>query len=197
MISYNQFGKVWSGKLEMLFGRGTFLASVLAAMLVMSFAAGAQVAPSGDRGGILLTAGATVSGYEIQYGQQKLAGPAAVVDADNRRHLGIEAEARWLQYHETNGQKATTWAAGPRYRFSTGKFTFYGKGLVGIGQFTYPYNYARGTYLLISPGAGVDYRWRGKVSFRVADFEYQYWPEFTFGAMSTYGLSAGIRYHIF
>jgi hypothetical protein len=35
------------------------------------------------------------------------------------------------------------------------------------------------------------------VSFRLADAEYQVWPQFTFGSMSSYGVSAGVLYHIF
>jgi hypothetical protein len=153
--------------------------------------------PDGDKGGFSLTAGGTVSGYEVGYGQQKLLGVAAIVDAESRRPLGFEGETRWLMYHQTDGIHATTWSAGPRYRFDRGKLQFYGKGLIGVGDFTFPYNYAHGSYLVISPGGGVDYRYTRQISFRIADFEYQYWPQFTFGAMSSYGLSAGIRYHIF
>jgi hypothetical protein len=29
------------------------------------------------------------------------------------------------------------------------------------------------------------------------DFEYQYWPEFSFGAIKPYGISVGIRYQLF
>jgi hypothetical protein len=177
--------------------RVAFLALSVAVSIVGMRPALAQVVPSGDKGGLNLSAGVTASGYEIQYGQQKLLGVSAIVDADTRRRLGIEAEARWLKFHETNGLNVTTWSGGPRYHFSNGKLQFYGKGLVGVGQFTFPYNYAHGSYLVISPGGGVDYRWKHKLTIRVADFEYQYWPQFTFGAMSTYGLSAGIRYRIF
>ena len=197
-MSSCQFGEVFVRKLRVMFRRRTTLSAfVVVAGLTGMRPAAAQVVPSGDKGGLTLSAGATASGYEIQYGQQKLLGIAAIVDADTRRRLGIEAEARWLMYHETNGLKATTWSAGPRYHFSNGKFQFYGKGLVGVGQFTFPYNYAHGSYLVISPGGGVDYHWKHKISIRVADFEYQYWPQFTYGAMSTYGLSAGVRYRIF
>ena len=100
-------------------------------------------------------------------------------------------------YHQTDGLHVTTWSVGPRYHFTRGKFQYYGKGLIGVGDFTFPYNYAHGSYLVISPGGGVDWRYTRKISFRLADFEYQYWPQFTFGAMNSYGLSAGIRYHIF
>jgi hypothetical protein len=109
----------------------------------------------------------------------------------------VEAEGRWLMFHETNQLHATTWLVGPRYHFTRGKFQFYGKGLVGEGQFTFPYDYAQGHYLVIAPGGGIDYRWKRHISLRIADMEYQIWPQFTFGSMRSYGVSAGVLYHIF
>jgi hypothetical protein len=173
------------------------MAVLLFACLGLARNASAQVVFAGDEGGLTLTAGATASGYEVQYGEQKLLGIAAVVDVDTRRRFGLEAEGRWLMFHETNQLHATTWMAGPRYHFTRGKFQYYGKGLVGVGQFYFPYNLAQGNYLVIAPGGGVDYRWTRRVSFRLADVEYQFWPQFTFGSMSSYGVSAGVRYHIF
>ncbi len=159
--------------------------------------ASAQVVYSGDSGGFTLSAGATASGYEVQYGQQKLLGLAAIVDADTHSHIGVEAEARWLMFHETNELHATTWMAGPRYHFTKGRFQFYGKGLVGVAQFTFPYNSAQGSYLVIAPGGGVDYSWKRRFSLRLADVEYQIWPQFTYGSMTSVGVSAGLRYRIF
>jgi hypothetical protein len=197
MTSSYHSGKVRVDKLESLLGRMAVSTVLVAACLALVRPAAAQVVNDGDKGGIGLTAGGTVSGYEVGYGQQKLLGVAAIVDGESRRPLGFEAETRWLMYHQTDGERATTWSAGPRYRFDKGKLQFYGKGLIGVGDFTFPYNYAHGSYLVISPGGGVDYRYTRQISFRLADFEYQYWPQFTFGAMSSYGVSAGIRYHIF
>ena len=168
-----------------------------AAVLCLARTAESQVVFSGDKGGITLTAGVTASGYAVQYGQQKLLGITGVVDLDTRRRIGIEAEGRWLMFHETNQLHATEWLAGPRYHHSWGKFQVYGKGMVGIGQFNFPYNYAKGTYLVIAPGGGVDYRWTRRMTLCLADAEYQFWPQFTFGSMKSYGVSAGVRYHIF
>jgi len=133
----------------------------------------------------------------VQYGEQKLLGVAALVDVDTTRRFGLEAEGRWLQFHQTNDLNVTTWMAGPRYHFTKGRLQFYVKGLVGIGQFNFPYNFAHGNYLVVAPGGGVDYRWSRRISFRLADVEYQYWPQFTYGAMTSVGVSAGVRYHIF
>jgi hypothetical protein len=198
MKSTDQFAVAAGRKPGLRFGRhAVFMAVLLSAILGLARNASAQVVSSGDEGGFTLTAGATASGYEVQYGAQKLLGVAAVVDIDTRRRFGLEAEGRWLMFHETNQLHATTWMAGPRYHFTRGKLQFYGKGLVGVGQFYFPFNYAQGNYLVLAPGGGVDYRWKRRVSFRLADVEYQIWPQFTFGAMNSYGVSAGVRYHIF
>jgi hypothetical protein len=203
MKSTNQFGKPTRGTTTMRHGSyAVFIAVLLTIGMGMARNANAQVVYTGDAGGITLTAGATASGYEVQYGEQKLLGIAGVVDLDTRRRFGVEAEGRWLMFHETNQLHATTYLAGPRYHFTRGKFQYYAKGLVGVGQFNFPYNYAQGNYLVIAPGGGVDYRWKRKISLRLADVEYQIWPQFTYNgagyeSMNSYGVSAGVRYHIF
>ena len=42
-------------------------------------------------------------------------------------------------------------------------------------------------------GGGADYRLSSRWGAR-ADFEYQYWPQFTFGSMSSGGVTLGLRY---
>ena len=177
--------------------RVAFIAVATVFCLGLARTASAQVVFTGDQGGITLKAGGTASGYQAEYGDQKLLGFADVVDLDTRRRFGIEAEGRWLLYNNPTQIQAKTWLGGVRYHFSHGKFQYYGKGLVGIGQFTFPYNYGQGNYLVIAPGGGVDYRWKRKISFRLADVEYQVWPKFTYGSMTSVGVSAGVMYHIF
>ncbi|MGO9340824.1 MAG: hypothetical protein ACLPY1_25410 [Terracidiphilus sp.] len=174
-----------------------FLAVLLAVGLGMARTASAQVVYSGDEGGYSLRVGATASGYQVQYGQEKLGGIGGVVDLDTRRRIGIEAEGHWLKFNSPDQTQVRTWMGGARYHFSKGKFQIYGKGLIGIGQFTFPYNYAHGNYLVIAPGAGVDYRWKRRISFRLVDFEYQVWPQFTYGSMGSPGVNVGVQYHIF
>jgi hypothetical protein len=197
MNSSNHSCKVAREKLSVLRSRAILLIALLGIYLGMARTASAQVVFHGDKGGFVFTAGATASGYEVQYGQQKLLGVAAVVDVDSHRRLGLEGEGRWLLFNGANQVQATTYMGGPRYRVDFGKFQVYGKGLVGVSQFTFPYNLAQGNYLVIAPGGGVDYHWKRKISFRLADFEYQIWPQFTYGTMSSAGISAGVLYHIF
>ena len=118
------------------------------------------------------------------------------VDADTIRHFGVEAEGRWLEWHQTADVHAETYLIGPRYHFNVGRFQPYVKGLVGLGEFNFSYNYAHGSYAVVAGGGGADYRLNHRWSVRVVDFEYQYWPQFTFGAMNSVGVTTGIRYRI-
>ncbi|MGA3080484.1 MAG: outer membrane beta-barrel protein [Terracidiphilus sp.] len=166
-------------------------------------AAHSQAAPAADAGGMRLSAGGTASGYELGYGQVKIAGASVFVDTDTLRHFGFEGEARWLMVHLPNEQKgpaadetASTYMAGVRYSRYYGRLQPYAKGLVGFGEFNYPYNLAKETDLVIAPGGGFDYRLTNRIRWRAVDFEYQIWPQFHYGQMSSYGLSTGIRIKI-
>ena len=204
MKSYFSMVRARGGLLRLRPSSGALLPVVLLALcLGTGRAARAQVVPAADKGGLKLSAGGTASGYYLGYGEVKIAGATAFFDADNIRHYGVEVEARWLTLHTKNEQvgaaaaeHATTYLAGPRYFRNYGRFQPYAKALVGIGQFNYPYNFARETDLVVAPGGGVDFRLSKKFRWRAVDFEYQFWPQFTYGNMSSYGLSTGLRYII-
>jgi hypothetical protein len=157
----------------------------------------AQVVAAGDQGGARLSAGVMGSGYTLQYGQRKMAGIAGFVDLDTKRRFGIEAEGRWLEFHQTANVHAETYSIGGRYHFDLGRFEPYAKGLVGRGDFNFPYNYAYGRYLVVTAGGGVDFNLTRRIYVRAVDFEYQDWPNFTFGNMNSFGVNAGLRVRIF
>jgi hypothetical protein len=156
-----------------------------------------QVVPSADAGGARLTVGATATGYALQYGERKMLGVAAIADLDTSRRIGIEGEAQWLIFHQTASVHTATWLIGPRYHMTFGRFQPYAKGLAGFGQFNYPYNLGQDTDLVIAPGSGVDFRLTRRIRLRLADFEYQFWPQFHYGALSSFGVSSGVRVRIF
>jgi hypothetical protein len=174
---------------------------IAAASLVLCLGLGsmahAQVVPSADAGGFRLSVGGTASGFYLQYGEVKLLGASAFVDADTLRHFGFEGEARWLKFHQTHNINAATYLGGLRYSRYYGRFQPYAKGLVGIGQFNYTYNLGKDTSLVVAPGAGVDYRLTRLIRWRAVDFEYQMWPQFHYGSMSSYGVSTGFKFKIF
>lgn len=177
-------------------GRLGIWAAVLAVCVCVP-AARAQVNPSGDEGGLTISAGGLGSGYSLQYGNRKMFAVTAVVDADTRRRLGIEGEGRWIEFRQTAKVHAETYSGGVRYHFNVGRFQPYVKGLIGLGDFNFPYNLATGHYLIVTGGGGLDYRLNARIHIRAADVEYQDWPQFTYGNMTSIGVSAGVRVRVF
>ena len=173
------------------------LLAAAAALLAAAAAARGQVVAAGYQQGAKLSAGGTGFGEYLQYGQRRMIGASAFVDADTKRRIGIEAEGRWLEFHQTANVHAETYSIGGRYHFDFGRFQPYAKGLVGFGDFNFPYNYATGRYLVVTAGGGVDFHWTRRIYLRAAEFEYQDWPEFTYGAMTTLSVSTGLRVKIF
>ena len=144
-----------------------------------------------------LWAGGEISGYTVQYGDRKMWGASALVDADSAYHIGLEGEGRWIEFHQTANVHLETYMIGPRYHVTIGRFQPFVKGAVGFGNFNFSYNYAYGRYLVIGAGGGLDYSLNHRWSVRLAEVQYQDWPQFTFGAMNNVGISSGIRYRIF
>lgn len=179
---------------RLLSRRGILYCLMMAALFVSGGAhAIAQTRESATAGRSFVWVGGGASEYYLQYGGEKIIGVTGFLDADSVRRMGIEAEGRWLDLHETHNVHAETFLAGPRYHFDAGRFQPYVKGMAGLGKFNFPYNYATGKYFVIAPGGGVDYFVTPRLSVR-GDFEYQYWPQFTFGPMSSGGLSVSLRY---
>ncbi len=164
--------------------------------LALAGAAHAQVAPTASSGGFGLSAGVTGSGMYVQYGERKMVGITGFADFDTARHLGVEGEARFVQFRQTADLHFTTYSIGARYRKNFGRFQPYVKGLIGEGYFNFPYNYATGHYMVVTAGGGLDYSLNHNLHIRAADAEWQYWPGFTYGAMTTASVSAGIRVNI-
>lgn len=168
-------------------------AIILSSPTLLAVRAVAQAVPTATGPGGRLSLGIAASAFQSDYGKRTIGGGAVYVDANLTMHLGIEAEARRLQYNEEAGIRQTTYLAGPRLTLRPHAFSPYAKLLVGIGQFHFPYGYADGRYFVVAPGAGIDYRLRGGgIKLRLIDFEYQDWPQFTYGQLHPYGLSAGL-----
>lgn len=199
MKSFHVINLVRGGRLDIRRQRNAAIPLVLLVLsIAISRPARGQVKESAEAGGMTLSAGGTFSAYYVGYGQRDLLGVAAFVDASSRGPIGIEAEARWLKFNEVADVHDETYLIGPRYAFKElGRFQPYAKVLLGSGQFTFPYNYAHGTYFVIAPGAGCDFRINRRIYLRLADFEYQDWPQFTYGALPSYGISSGIRIRLF
>jgi hypothetical protein len=169
-----------------------------ALLLASASAVRAQVVPPGYQSKLKLSVGVIGSGDTLQYGQRQMLGAGAFVDADTTGHFGLEAEGRWVEFYQTAGVHAETYSIGGRYHLVLGsRWQPYVKGLVGLGNFTYTNNLGWDHDLIVTAGGGADFRCTHRIYLRVADFEYQDWPEFHYGNMSSLNASVGLKVRIF
>jgi hypothetical protein len=174
------------------------VALLIAGFFVSPVRGVAQEMPTEIKTVAYLSAGGGISGYQIDYGKNVLGGATVYVDFNFTQRYGIEGEGRWLFMNQAENVHASTKLVGPRVTFyQTHGISAYAKVLVGSGHFNFPYNYAVGNYFVVAPGAGVDVALPHRLILRVIDVEYQDWPQFSFGAIHPYGVSAGLSYRIF
>jgi hypothetical protein len=177
---------------HLLFGGYLFL------FLARTGSVSAQAIATVTGGDSSLSAGATFSQYQDDYGKRGLGGYAIHADWNRTRTWGLEFETRVLRLNQEVGTHETTFLIGPRYIMRRRVFSPYAKLLLGNGKFHYPYNYAEGSYFVFAPGAGLDVHvGASRYSVRVIDFEYQSWPNFSFGGLNPYGISGGLSVRIF
>ena len=157
----------------------------------------AQATPTATGPGGYITVGGGASYFQADYGKRDLGGYIVYADLNRTNRLGLEFEARLLHHHEEVGTNEETYLIGPRLALGRRWFNPYAKLLVGEGRFHFPYNYGEGTYLTLAPGAGLDVPvGKSRLTLRLIDFEYQSWPNFTYGGLNPYGVSAGLAIRI-
>jgi len=155
-----------------------------------------QALPTATGPGSSVRVGGGVSDFRVNYGQVWLGGGQLWVDTNPHWRLGIEAEARWSRSsRDPHGPQQRTYLAGPRLSLAPGRVEPYVKALAGRGTFTFPFHYATGSYFVVAGGGGLDIH-RGRWQIRAVDVEYQVWPQFTYGRLGQYGVSAGVSYTI-
>jgi opacity protein-like surface antigen len=152
----------------------------------------AQAQPTASGPGSYVSAGFGYSAYQVDYGQRVLGGVMVFVDVHPTWRYGVEGEARLLRMNASEDVTESTYLVGPHIFLRQGRLRPYAKLLVGLGKINLPFNYAQGTFFAYAPGAGVDYTLSDRISLRLIDAEYQEWPQFTFGNLHPYGVSAGI-----
>lgn len=199
-----------------------FLLTILLA--AGAVASRAQVFPSASTHQISITAGGTVSAFQpdfagiwacsvtalaescpsdnyvpvAQTSAQRLFGVGTYVDVKLTRWVQLEAEGRWQRFHAYGGITQDNYLIGPRlpvYRFW--KATVYGKALGGMAKMNFDPGGDNGTFTDVALGGGADVRLSKRLSIRLADFEYQYWPTWSNSKLSPYGVSVGFGYKIF
>jgi hypothetical protein len=172
-----------------------FAGALLLVGLLTGRAAPAQALPTASGPGAYVIVGGTFSDFQADYGRQAITGAGVYVDSNLFWRFGLETEARRMVYPNSS-QRQSTLLAGPRWSFRPKRFVPYVKVLAGGGRLDFPYGYGYGNYFVVAPGAGVDLCLGQRVRVRVADFEYQMWPGFSYGSLHPYGVSAGISFQV-
>jgi hypothetical protein len=166
-----------------------------------------QVSPAALQGGVPIVIGAGFSDFSIDWGPGKrMEGISAWADWFPNQlpaalnGLGIEVEGRDIDFGRPAGfskMRQDTGVGGAIYTWNRYRnFRPYAKYLFGIGSIEFPPSgtYSHDTFLVLSPGAGAEYRaWR-HIWIR-GDYEYQYWHH-TFGPhdLNPNGFTIGAAY---
>lgn len=153
----------------------------------------AQAVATASGPGSYVAVGGGVAAFQSDYGKRGITGGFLYVDVNPHWRVGLEGEARFLRYHAFEDVNETNYLGGVRVLIlRPRRLQPYAKFLAGIGRITLPFNYAHGSFLTYAPGAGLDVALNNRITFRAIDFEYQHWPQFTYGSLSPYGISAGL-----
>jgi opacity protein-like surface antigen len=182
---------------------------LFAALLFIPAIGRAQVVPAGKGGNEQLFVGVTGSDFDPDYGWQRLYGFGAYGDYNLSPRLGVEGEARFHRFHQLSNIHEDNYVIGPKYNYHHKRYTFFAKGLVGLGYFNFPANAAHGTYFAVALGGGVDYRLSRRIYVR-GEYEYQMWPGFVGppdfqpvplqnrpNGLTPNGFGVGVSYRIF
>jgi hypothetical protein len=170
--------------------------ALLLALPLFCLAVKAQNIPTAEGPGSYVAVGGGVSAFQVDYGHRVLEGGMLFVDVNPTWRIGFEGEARYLRFNSFEDVTESNYFAGPRITIKPGPLRPYVKFLVGAGKITLPFRYAQGTFFSYAPGAGLDYIVNDRVTVRVVDLEYQLWPDFSFGELHPYGISAGISFRL-
>lgn len=153
----------------------------------------AQAIATASGPGSSVAVGGGFSAFQSVYGDRRIGGAFLYADVNPHWRFGLEGEARYLRYGTFEEITETNYVGGARVMIlRPRRLQPYAKFLAGMGRITLPFGYAHGSFLTYAPGAGVDIALNNYVSIRAVDFEYQHWPQFTYGPLSPYGVSAGI-----
>ncbi len=181
-----------------LLPRLTAVLSLTCAFAFGSHEAHAQATPTATGPGSYISLGLAASGFQQDYGKRYIGGETLFVDANLYRRIGVEFEARRLNFRTSEDVKENTWLAGVKYSILPRNLRPYVKLLAGRGTLDFPFHDAVGSYFAVAPAAGLDWHLAGtRWTIRAVDFEYQIWPRFSFGELHPYGITSGISFDLF
>ena len=153
----------------------------------------AQAIATASGPGSYVAVGGGFSSFQADYGKRDITGGVIYADVNPQWRVGLEGEARFLRYHTFEDVTESNYLGGVRVAIlPPRRWRPYAKFLAGMGKITLPFNYAHGSFLAYAPGAGIDVALSDRFTVRAVDVEYQHWPQFTYGQLHPYGLSAGV-----
>lgn len=170
----------------------------LACVLCASAPARAQALPTATaKGSLQVGVGGTYA--DPDYGQFPIKGASAFADFDFGLHVGVEADIHYIAFVTPTDLAENTYLFGPRFMLPHGRFTLYGKALMGEGDLViqeYQDNIGRpaGFYFAYAVGGGLDIRVSNRITVRAIDLESQRWPNYGNGLSPTV-YTVGVAYH--
>lgn len=197
--------------------RGPIGLSIVLFTCIAGIGAYGQAVPSATGAAAHFQAGVESSGFDTDVARSPHPFEYGIgVFADLMwRSLGLEAEARTIQFNEQFNVRQAVVSLGARYAvyngpFTNSRFTPYAKGMGGLGSADYPLGtmgaHPEKTHSLFATatlGGGVDYRLSHRFFLR-GEYEYQFWTRYGRGAndpglgtANPTGFSVGIGYHLF
>jgi opacity protein-like surface antigen len=183
-----------------------FVGLILIVVALLAAPATAQVNPSAFRNARSFWVGAEYSNVNASFPYQsnsRLSGVGVFADFNWNAHIGVEGDARFLNYGGFYGETESSYLAGPRYLFTPWhRVQPYVKTLIGDGKIHYPFEIGDASYFAVAPGAGVNYRLSRRWLIR-GEYEYQFWlnsPGFSnepANQLTPNGFHIGIAYRPF
>jgi opacity protein-like surface antigen len=192
--------------------------SLLAFALLAGCCADGQTPAAAKQSTPSLQVGAEFSGFDTDVAKSPHPfeyGVGVFADLKVWGPVGIEAEARTIQFNQYLNVRQDIVSGGLRYVLNRGplaahRYLLYAKALGGLGSADFPYgtygsdpNRKHDTFSTLTLGAGVDYRISHRISIR-GEYEYQYWFDYGrglgktgLGTANPTGFSVGAAYHFF
>ena len=165
-------------------------------LLLSGARAAAQAVATATGPGTSIVAGGGASLFDSSYGQRNLGGAFVFADIQPHWRFGVELEARYLRVHTSEELSEKNYLAGPRVLLRSGQWQPYAKFMIGDGHIDLPFHYARGDFLALVPGGGLDLEVNDYINVRAIDVEYQLLRDFPFGDVRPYGISAGVSFRV-
>lgn len=153
----------------------------------------AQAIPTASRSGDAQI-GVGYSMAKPDYVQQTFQGFGAYADFDFTPHIGVEAE--FHQVYSTSGDQSyeRTYDIGGRYFRTYGSLVPYVKGMIGRGDFNYPFNQTQLGYTMYAGAVGADVKLGSYLRVR-GEYEFQKWAGFSNGGLAPQIVTVGVAYH--